>query len=461
MHFWSLNLLGPALRRRVLSFLGVALWAMLGCGRAVADDAPVLVGLPATTAVYAGQNAVFNVTATGTPPLTYQWQFMETNLPAATGSLLVLYQVTTNQAGAYQVIVANSAGSVTSAPVSLVVLDLPTGSLRLGEYSAGAQPEVAAIYTARGNETAVSFSLTFNTNTLANPRFLSALPLATLTEDRSQTASGLLGVTLQFVGDFRLGPGEGQLGKVVFDLRPGAVPMAAGLSLTNVPVAPVGPLIDGTNAIVTLQPVLPQFVVGPAPVLDFQSGLFLQRIQLAYPGVSTQALVQITVGGLGVDSQGLPIGVQNAFGIVTNTTGPQFAVANLAPGETRVLRVEFYVSDLVTVPTPFYTAETVVAILPPGLSSRVLAVDRMLFFTNAAFPEGAFLIEFPTEIGRSYYIQYAPSPGELNGSSPTLQTARPSIPGTGSRVQWIDGGPPKTDSAPTNGARFYRVILSL
>jgi hypothetical protein len=336
-------------------------------------------------------------------------------------------------------------------------------------------------YSARGNETEADFSVGFNPNTLRNPRFVSSLPAgvsptpgraarpsetggsggATVTEDLSRAADGLYGVRILFGGSYRLDPGETQLGTVVFDLVDGAPAIKAGLVLTNVPVAPVGPLIDGTNAAVTLAPVPLLVTPSAAPKLDFQSGLFVQRVDVGNPGVSTQAFVQISVGGLGVDSQGNAIGVRNAYGISPVTALPDFELANLAPGELRGLTAEFYVSDLVTVPTPSYAVDPVASVGSAATSSRVLQVDRAQYFVNSSYPNGAFLLEFPTEVGRRYYIQYAPSLAELNSAAATMQTARPSIPGTGSRVQWIDAGPPKTDAVPANGARFYRVILSL
>jgi len=36
----------------------------------------------------------------------------------------------------------------------------------------------------------------------------------------------------------------------------------------------------------------------------------------------------------------------------------------------------------------------------------------------------------------------------------------PAVTGTGTRQQWIDNGPPKTDSLPPASAmRFYRLLL--
>jgi hypothetical protein len=455
-------------------------------GVPVFAQAPSLVTAPAAATVYVGQTATFNVAAAGAAPLAYRWQLTATNLPDATGPTLILTNVAAGNAGFYQVIVTNAAGSVTSAPVALVVLALPTGVLRLGEYVTSV-PEVPVFYTARGNETETGFSLTFNSATLANPRFVSALDLAnpgsapasvgrggalpavdagsaegvTVTEDRSQLTNGTFGVRLRFSPGFRLNPGETRLGKVVFDLQAGAAPMAAGLSLTNSPVSPLGPVIEGTNAVVALLPVVPQVEVVAAPKLDFQSGLFLQRLRVGYPGISTQAVTEISVNGLGTDTQGQAILLRNSIGISAFTGLPSLRLNGLLPGEVRTAVAEFYVTDLTTVPAPTYLVATDSGTTSPNLSPRTLAVDRSLYFTNAAFPGGAFLIEFPTDVGRTYFVQYAPSVEELNGVSTNRRTARPGIPGTGSRVQWIDAGPPKTESAPSNGTRFYRVILGL
>ena len=76
---------------------------------------------PQSLAVVAGQSATFSVTANGTAPLSYQWSFNGAALAGATKSALTYSSVQTNKAGSYMVTVANSAGSVTSAVVTLTV----------------------------------------------------------------------------------------------------------------------------------------------------------------------------------------------------------------------------------------------------------------------------------------------------------------------------------------------------
>jgi endonuclease/exonuclease/phosphatase family metal-dependent hydrolase len=76
-----------------------------------------------------GASITFSVSASGTPPLSYQWQFTPTsdvgaqgtNLPGAVSSNLTLTGVTFAQAGFYAVVVTNAAGSTISDPVALSV----------------------------------------------------------------------------------------------------------------------------------------------------------------------------------------------------------------------------------------------------------------------------------------------------------------------------------------------------
>jgi hypothetical protein len=68
-----------------------------------------------------GSNVTFTVVASGTQPLSYQWQFDGTNVAGATGITYTKNNVQQADAGSYAVVVTNIAGSVTSTPASLVV----------------------------------------------------------------------------------------------------------------------------------------------------------------------------------------------------------------------------------------------------------------------------------------------------------------------------------------------------
>ena len=83
---------------------------------------PAIVASPAGLAVTVGATAGFQVAATGSPPLVYQWVFNgTTTIAGATSSVLNLTNVQLTQAGAYSVTVSNPYGAVTSAPALLQV----------------------------------------------------------------------------------------------------------------------------------------------------------------------------------------------------------------------------------------------------------------------------------------------------------------------------------------------------
>lgn len=66
-------------------------------------------------------SVIFTVVASGTAPLTYQWRLNGSNLGGATSATYSMANVQTGNAGAYSVVVANTAGSVTSATATLTV----------------------------------------------------------------------------------------------------------------------------------------------------------------------------------------------------------------------------------------------------------------------------------------------------------------------------------------------------
>jgi len=68
-----------------------------------------------------GSNATFNVTATGTAPLAYQWCKNGAPLGGKTDASLGLTSLTTNEAGNYTVVITNRVGSVTSVVAVLSV----------------------------------------------------------------------------------------------------------------------------------------------------------------------------------------------------------------------------------------------------------------------------------------------------------------------------------------------------
>jgi len=87
---------------------------------------PNITGQPQNQIVSVGSNATFSVTATGTAPLSYQWSFNGTPIANATNATLTLVNVQTNQAGNYNVVITNLAGTYSSGVASLTVNQLGT-----------------------------------------------------------------------------------------------------------------------------------------------------------------------------------------------------------------------------------------------------------------------------------------------------------------------------------------------
>jgi len=87
---------------------------------------PSIVMPPAPVAIIAGNPASFTVSADGTAPFTYQWRKNGANIPGATSATLSFPAITATNAGNYSAVIANLAGSVTSADAALTVLLPPS-----------------------------------------------------------------------------------------------------------------------------------------------------------------------------------------------------------------------------------------------------------------------------------------------------------------------------------------------
>jgi hypothetical protein len=83
---------------------------------------PSITGQPANQTVALGGSANFSVTASGTQPLKYQWQFNGSPVANQTNSNLLLLNVGPGAQGNYAVSVSNPGGSTNSQPASLTVV---------------------------------------------------------------------------------------------------------------------------------------------------------------------------------------------------------------------------------------------------------------------------------------------------------------------------------------------------
>jgi alpha-tubulin suppressor-like RCC1 family protein/N-acetyl-anhydromuramyl-L-alanine amidase AmpD len=98
---------------------------------------PSITGQPQSQIVYVGQNVAFTVAASGTAPLSYEWQFNGNPLFGATASSYLLTPARSVDVGSYSVVVSNGLGSVVSTNATLgVIQDAACGDNTLGQGTA-------------------------------------------------------------------------------------------------------------------------------------------------------------------------------------------------------------------------------------------------------------------------------------------------------------------------------------
>lgn len=133
-----------SLPRQLLLLLAftIALDVLSGCAGQVSakgggtPQPPVITAQPANQTVVAGQSATFAVAATGTAPLTYQWQRNGANIAGATSpSYTTPPTVQSDTGSTFLVMVANPGGTVMSAAATLTVTPHPTPGIQVDPTS--------------------------------------------------------------------------------------------------------------------------------------------------------------------------------------------------------------------------------------------------------------------------------------------------------------------------------------
>lgn len=106
-----------------------------------AQTAPSFASQPRSQNLYAGNNLILGASVAGAA-VTYQWQYNGLNLAGQTNFLLFLPSLSTNQAGNYNLVIANQSGSATSAAAVVTIRALPSdrmvvawGSNNLGQLN--------------------------------------------------------------------------------------------------------------------------------------------------------------------------------------------------------------------------------------------------------------------------------------------------------------------------------------
>jgi hypothetical protein len=179
-----------------------------------------------------------------------------------------------------------------------------------------------------------------------------------------------------------------------------------------------------------------------APQMNWQTTLFEQKVRISNPTQSTLPAVRVLISGLAEGTR-----IYNGSGDVD---GLPFVTYNqpLGPGETAELTIEYYAVDRRT-PQAQFCAKPVLKSAPATQNGTAVKIDRAMWLAD-----GTFMIEFQSVPGQVYTIEYC---DDLR----TWKTVTPSGTSDANRIQWIDNGPPKTESFPKQGSgRFYRVITA-
>ena len=115
--------------------------------------APTIVTPPADKSVTEGETATFTVNATGTEPLSYQWQqsidngSSWTDITGETNATYTIATTTTDMSGTqYHCVVKNSIGEVTSNAATLTVNAIPTYTITVKNDGHGTASALSLIH---------------------------------------------------------------------------------------------------------------------------------------------------------------------------------------------------------------------------------------------------------------------------------------------------------------------------
>lgn len=228
------------IHRRALSALEVQkTFGASVAGRCLVSIPPMILVPPASQSVQARRDAVFEVHANGTFPLTFQWSFQGNALPAATNSTLTLTNVGPEQAGAYTAVVMNPSGSATSSVATLTVT-YPPALVRVTSTNAAAGNLVTVpiLLDANGDENAVGFSLVFDRILLAFEGFEpgSGVLDASQLVNTNEVANGRVGVALSFPTGHTFSPGVQEVARLTFRVGIRTQPAQSFLSFADFPI---------------------------------------------------------------------------------------------------------------------------------------------------------------------------------------------------------------------------------
>jgi hypothetical protein len=469
------------------------------CGNPLTNSATLVVNTntfvttpPSNATNCPNTTANFGVNATGTG-LTYQWYKGTAILPNQTGSTLTLPNVGASDAGTYRVVVIGVCGVAVTNSAILAV-----------------------------NQNVSVAPLTSVTNNIGTSVTFTAVPSGTgpFTYQWFKGATALAGKTNSTLTLSNLQPGDSGMYSVSVTGACGQAVVTAAVLTINLP--PVVNIYYPTNGAVFVEPATfsilasasdPDGVVTNVEFFASTNGvdfvLLGQTNNTPYLNIATNlpaghyTFVARATDNFGATGNSAPVNVDvvpvqppevTVLGNLTLNTQDGFqwltnVVCNPLYSHANALRIDIHniTNSSIRVVNASGTNNGVPFIISPGAilpgvcwtniikfyDPLQLAFHPILtvqladpigvgepdgtaqpIFSGKYLRDGTFLVEFTTVPGITYYVQYS-------SDMVHWKTVLPPFAGTGQRTQWIDSGPPGTESFPgINVTRFYRVLLA-
>jgi hypothetical protein len=459
------------------------------CGNSVTSAATLTVNstVNATAltslSICPGQTASFATVATGTTPITCQWQKNGAPLAGQTNQSLTLNNISAADAGTYTVMVGSGCGATTQSATLTVNTNASASAMTSLTRNAGTSASFSTVAAGTG-----PFTYVWKKNgTVLAGRTTSSITLSNLTSadagnytvevsgtcsTASQTAALIInaaptvsivnptnGATFVFPQGVPIlvnaNDTDGTISKV--EIFQGNTRLAdlyvAPYSFfwTNVPVgtyqltarATDNSGLSATSSVVNIT-VLDHAPIAAGPiVLNRQNGLFEQTVTISNPTAYTFKAVRLWIENLTTETR-----VFNATG--TNN-GVPYIDYNLpiGSGGSASLLIQYYVPSRIT-PVPTLVPQ----VMGSDYGQSKFAVAAPMIDSCTRLVDGSIALQFEANANATYAVQYCSTLGGV------WKTANAVLTGTGGTVQFVDSGAPVTESHPsTQTRRFYRLVV--
>ena len=201
---------------------------------------------------------------------------------------------------------------------------------------------------------------------------------------------------------------------------------------------------DGSISSITIPLVVyhPKFEVISQLRLNPETSLYEQRVRVVNLTPVPLAGVRITLSSLAAG-----VSLYTTHGLASDGAVYVEPAGSIAAGTESTFLLEFFSSSVSQFPQPSYSIrQSGVSAVSPS-QGQVKAIGRVVQAGGRTY------VEFSTVAGSIYWVQYRDS------ADAAWQTSPAAVTGTGTSIQWLDDGWPKTSSAPT-ASRNYQLLVT-